>query len=1038
MGLTLRLVLLAFIALVPAFAIQAYDEYTLRRDREAEVHRNALEQAKLAAVDLDRIFIGVQNLLVAVSKEPNVRAFNTDDCVAYLASLQPEVPYLVSISALDPDGRVWCRQEPPPPDLRFADRSYFQEAMSGKPFVVGEYTLGRVAEKPVLPLAIPMRDDGNQVIGVVAAALDLEWLGEQLRERGYPEGGSITVADRNGVIIAREPLPERFIGSRIPDPFLSLVTAPQAGTIEITSQDGTRRILGYVPVGEAPRNVYVSSGIPSRQAFAAVNAATRRGAILLGIGLLLALATALLAGRVFIKRPVDKLLAAAEAWRRGDLSVRTGLKASRGEIGRIGAEFDSVAEDVQNRSNALQQSEERLRLAVEATGIGIWDLDIPTQTRRWSPEFCFIAGLTGDSQPDGDLFRGLIHPDDRSATETLYRNILHPQDSTRYEAEFRIIRAADSAERWVLMTGRAILDSDGRALRSIGTIRDITERKQADAALRESEARLRSLADNLPNGMVYQVVADTLGSRRFLYISEGVERLIGVKSADVLRDPAILYEAILEEDLPRMAAAEANALATMELFSAELRMRSADGRVRWVQLASAPRSLPDGGHVWDGVALDITARKAAEQALQAVNETLELRVAERTDELAAANRELVAQIEERETVEATLRQMQRLEAVGQLTSGVAHDFNNLLTVILGNLEFLQRANPEPASARRIEMMRAAAERGAKLTDQLLAFSRRQRLEPRQIDLNETVSSMSDLLRSTMGGSVRLDVKLEPDLWPALVDPTQIELVILNLAINARDAMKVGGSLTVRTANIAVDQQPSRPEEPAPGEYVMISVADTGTGMPPEVLAKAFEPFFTTKEVGKGSGLGLAQVYGFAKQSGGGVRIRTALGEGTRVMVYLPRATSTEPALPARSTTEAPDRSGRANGTVLLVDDDAAVREVTSGLLQDLGYRVLEAGSGGAALQVLTDGAEIDLLLVDFAMPGMNGAEVAREARTRRPSLPILFVTGYADFAALTSIGEQQVIQKPYRGDDLARKILSVMNASATVGVVSPH
>ena len=403
---------------------------------------------------------------------------------------------------------------------------------------------------------------------------------------------------------------------------------------------------------------------------------------------------------------------------------------------------------------------------------------------------------------------------------------------------------------------------------------------------------------------------------------------------------------------------------------------------------------------------------------------LERRVEERTAELAAANRQLAAQIVEREKVESALRQAQRLEAVGQLTSGVAHDFNNLLTVVLGNVRQMQKQAFDPSQVRRLTMMAEAAERGAKLTAQMLAFSRRQKLEPRAVDLNETVTSMRDLLQSTMGGSVRIETVLAPRLWPAMIDPTQIELVILNLAINARDAMAVGGTLAVETSNAVVETQ-SLPEEPQPGEYVVVSVSDTGSGMPPEVLAKAFEPFFTTKEVGKGSGLGLSQVLGLAKQSGGGIRIDTTVGEGTSVKLFLPRAE--EKVLPASPPSPAPAKRRTGDAVILLVDDDSAVREVTSSILHDLGYRVVEAGSGGSALEALDDLEKVDLVLLDFAMPGMNGAEVAREIMARRPSLPVLFATGYADAKALIAAGEDRIVHKPFVESELGEKIAGILS-----------
>jgi signal transduction histidine kinase len=410
-------------------------------------------------------------------------------------------------------------------------------------------------------------------------------------------------------------------------------------------------------------------------------------------------------------------------------------------------------------------------------------------------------------------------------------------------------------------------------------------------------------------------------------------------------------------------------------------------------------------------------------AIRAAEAQLEQRVKERTAELEAANRQLASQIVERERVESALRQAQRLEAVGQLTSGVAHDFNNLLMVVLGNIRQMQKADIEASAQRRLTMMAQAAERGAQLTAQMLAFSRRQRLEPRPVNLNDTVLSMRDLLQSTMGGSIQIKTLLQAGLWPAMIDPTQIELVILNLAINARDAMVVGGALTVETANVTLGP-PERPEEAAAGEYVMVAVADTGSGMSEEVLGKVFEPFFTTKAVGKGSGLGLSQVYGLAKQSGGGVRIDSQIGVGTSVKVYLPRAHAT-PAIPERPSTDGAD-AGHKNLRVLVVDDDSAVREVTAGILLDLGYGVVEAGSGGAALEVLDRQGEIDLLLLDFAMPGMNGAEVAREVHARRPELPILFVTGYADTEALDVAGDDSILRKPFVEKDLAAKVRSAL------------
>jgi signal transduction histidine kinase/CheY-like chemotaxis protein len=390
------------------------------------------------------------------------------------------------------------------------------------------------------------------------------------------------------------------------------------------------------------------------------------------------------------------------------------------------------------------------------------------------------------------------------------------------------------------------------------------------------------------------------------------------------------------------------------------------------------------------------------------------------DAAETANAQLLVQMDERERAEAALRQAQRIEAVGQLTGGVAHDFNNLLTVLLGNIDLLQQsAQLEPSAAERLDRMRAAAERGATLTDQLLAFSRRQPLVPRPVALNRLVEGMLGLLQSAIGGTIRIETRLAPELWSAMVDPTQIELVILNLAINARDAMPKGGMLTLTTGNVRLPP-PDIAEEPPEGDYVMVRIGDTGSGMTAEVKAKAFEPFFTTKAPGEGSGLGLSQVFGVARQSGGGVRLESKPGIGTSVSVLLPRAMS-QPDETSTDVTAFPAQPE--HSTVLLVDDDEAVRSTTGMILETMGYSVVEAESGREALQRLTGDDAIDLLLTDVAMPGMNGPELARQVRVLRPIMPIVFFSGYADPDAVAGDAiRQRMVRKPFRAAELAAQI----------------
>jgi signal transduction histidine kinase len=397
---------------------------------------------------------------------------------------------------------------------------------------------------------------------------------------------------------------------------------------------------------------------------------------------------------------------------------------------------------------------------------------------------------------------------------------------------------------------------------------------------------------------------------------------------------------------------------------------------------------------------------------------IEFRNAKEAAEL--ANVRLVEQMEERERAEAALRQAQRIEAVGRLTGGVAHDFNNLLTVVLGNIELLGRNKQLDQGGRDLlSAMRAAAERGSTLTGQLLAFARRQPLVPRPIALDVVIAGMQDLLKSALGSAVRLETWSAPGLWPAMADATQVELVVLNLTINARDAMPRGGVLTIETTNTQVGA-PHREGEPAEGEYVAVTVRDNGMGMTPEVVARAFEPFFTTKQPGAGSGLGLSQVYGTARQSGGGVRIDSAPGVGTSVTVYLPRAHSPAEVPPVVSELT-PAASNP--GAVLVVDDDPAVRTTAVAVLRDLGYDVREASGGAEALDLLRRDGAIEVLLTDVIMPGMNGAELARLAPGVRPRLTILFMSGYADPDEVTgALRHHRLVRKPFMPRDLVMQI----------------
>ena len=843
--------------------------------------------------------------------------------------------------------------------------------------------------------------------------------------------------------------------------------------------------------------------------------------------------------------------------------------------------------DVTDQMRALEgqrESEDRLRLATEAAAVGTWDYDPRSGALRWDRRCRELFGISSDRPITYEnAFLAGLHPDDRERVAGAVRAAT--MDGAEFDIEYRTIGIDDGVERWLSTRGK-VVGEGGASGRFVGTVVDISSRKQAEAALIASERALREETNALEilNSTAARLAAELdLDKLVQAVVDAGVE-LSGARYG------AFFHSAPRDEEDAGGAAqglpgAEVGGFSQFptphapELFGPTFR---GEGVVRCADLAADPRYgqalLADGaseaplsvrsylavpvtsrggdvigglffGHPEPGVFGDRTERLitglAAQsaiaidnarlfQAQQALNRTLEARVAERTRErdriwrlsrdpflvadregrwlsvspawtdllgwteqdllgrtsewmehpddratmrdwlarLAAGEetverfesrfrsstggysrfswtavaedglvycvaRDVTREIEAAEALreaEETLRQAQKMETVGQLTGGVAHDFNNLLQIISGNLELMQRNLPEdaPRLRRAAENAMTGARRAAQLTQRLLAFSRRQPLQPKPTDVNGLIAGMSELLGRTLGEIVEIAITPAPNLWRVEVDPNQLENALLNLAINARDAMPEGGRLTIETANETVD---ARTRDIAPGEYVTISVADTGVGMARDVLERAFEPFFTTKEVGKGTGLGLSMVYGFVRQSGGYVKAISELGGGATVRIYLPRLVGEDARHPGEAQPEPVEPRRGGGETILVCEDDDHVRAYSVGVLRDLGYHVLEAHDGPSALRLLErqDG-RVDLLFTDVVLPsGMTGAALAERARALRPSLKVLFASGYAR-DAIVHHGRLdpgvELISKPFTFNNLAGRVRAVLDDAA--------
>jgi len=692
---------------------------------------------------------------------------------------------------------------------------------------------------------------------------------------------------------------------------------------------------------------------------------------------------------------------AINALRRGatDYVMKRGLSRLPAAVDRAVAEARERHERVR-AEHALRISETSAQLAMETVGLGRWALDPTTLAMDCDSRCRELFGWAADAEITKETLCKSCRVEDRRRLEATLDNALTATSAGRITVEFRIdVDAAETPVRWLALSGSTFFDGD-TCSRLIGVVNDITERKLAETALRDlnQTLTLRVAHKTAERDHLWQLSQDLLGVMSpdgvLIEVNPAWHTSLGYRAEQVIGQP--FWKLAHNGDAAVVKHAVSHA-SQEKLRPFECRFDCNDGKTRWLSWSAAP------GH--GGIYIvgrDITEDKMAQAQLEQAQEAL--------------------------------RQAQKMEAVGQLTGGLAHDFNNLLQVIVGNIETLQRKLPpsQDRLRRAADHAMAGARRATNLTQHLLAFSRKQPLNPRPVAVNRLVLGMSQMLQRTLGELTEIETSLAPELRHVEIDSNQLEIALLNLAVNARDAMPDGGKLCIQTSNIDLrgDGHASAPTLP-PGEYVLIDVRDTGTGMTPEVLARAFEPFFTTKSVGHGTGLGLSQVYGFVRQSGGQVRISSTDGAGTTVRIYLPAAAPDAEVPDDEQQSEPPALARRE--TILVVEDDADVRAFTIETVRELGYDVLEARDGNSALNVLrqTPEGNIDLLFSDVVLPGgINGQQLAQQALVLHPRLKVLFATGYAR-DVIVHHGRLdpgvQLITKPFAFEDLAARLRGVLD-----------
>jgi len=978
------------LALVLGFvALEVAREY---RISFAETREAVVDLSDSLARDLDRWVGDARGVVTRLAAHPDVRALDTAGCAPWIQEVGWLLPGYRDLQVVDARGTTACAASDAggwAGDAR--GLTWFRMVQEAGGFVVTPAERGNGPDGVEgrgewrVVVSQPILGEDGAFLGAVAASLFLSDLQERLPFLGLPEGSVISVVDTTGVVLANSRAPEELVGRNYRAAGLRDPPPGQRGVMEQEGLDDVERLWGYSRTSLAPWTVV--SGVPHAALFGPVRArALERSGV--GLAVLLLLSLGLVGADRTIRRGFEVLQRGAReaAQIRGVRVRETGPR-----------EFQEVARVLNHTLEARDQAEEGLASALErhelvlrATRDMIWDWD-PVAGRVQRNEA--LRSFAGDEGPISEVtgtealwFHRIPEPH-RSRVRLSLKQALESGDSIWIQ-EYPMERY-DGSLRRILDRGYVVRSEHGQPIRVVGIMSDVTEERERTEEVRRAKDRYESILRHAPFGVFLST-----GDGLILEWNPALEAILGETwpldrpgrtAAELFLDPRSWQE--LREDAEREGT----------VMGREAKWTRGDGEEIFVRL-TASSFLGEGRPTLEVLAEDVTERR---------------RLGEQ------------------------MRQVQKMEAVGRLAGGVAHDFNNLLTVISGEARLLISDDPPPEMRDSLEAIREAGDRGSALTRQLLAFSRRQvtRLSPQ--DLNEVVDRIQRMLLRLLGDHVHLRTELTPDLPPVVVDSGEMEQVIMNLALNARDAMPQGGPLRISTSlqNLTAEQARLQHPKLTAGKYVVLSVVDGGTGIDPEVVSRIFDPFFTTKPVGKGTGLGLATVYGVVTRAGGQVVVDSRVGAGTTFRVFLPVSppgVETTPEKGSSTSSQAPTQ-----GHVLVVEDEESVRRMAGRILKRGGYDVRPFATPASALAAIRDPAvSIDLLLTDVKMPGMSGEELALEARRLRPDLPVLFVSGYPEEAEIEDRlkeGGSAFLPKPFTPEALLQQIRRLLETAQAVG-----
>jgi PAS domain S-box-containing protein len=936
------------------------------------------------------------------------------------------------VEALDPDGRHLLEGRLPDYDPR-ARPWYLAAVRAGEPTwtPIYRWSSGDLGIDAVVPIFAA----DSQPLGVFDTSLSLSAIHTMLRQSLASPNSAIFLIDQAGQLVASStelprPIAAEHDAGRLPlaseagDPIISAALTALDHTPEALVSSNSARSFSFTVRGERQlaqatpyRDAYglqwlIVTVVPEADVLGPLATSGVTTTALIGGLLIVAIfVAAWMAYRV--TQPVTRLHQAVQSLARGEWTLE--LETTRNdEIGQLGRTFQEMAQQLLRSHRAIYASEARYRSLFEGVPVGLYRITPAGELLASNAAARQILGYDDESLLPQTIADLCVDP------QLFSRWLLALEQGQEVRNWHIELRRRDRRAILARVNLRLFRDATGAVQYYEGSLEDITELVETERALREHEARIRAIADNLPNGVIFQVQRTLDGVWRCTYVSGGVTTSWGLSAEQVYADLGVLRQRYSPGDWAQLEATFATSMRTGDAFALESQYSTADGTLRWSLLRAQPRRLDGGVIVWDGVEIDTTAQRQAEGRLRQQHYAYE-----------ALLQGLSNLSSERQRLEMQLRQAQKLESIGRLAGGIAHDFNNLLTAVIGNAELaLMEVPVDSAGSRELREILQTSGRAAALTRQLLAFSRKQVIEPRVIDLHQLLTNMERLLRLLLGEDIRLTIRSDSEGVVITADPTQIEQVLVNMAVNARDAMPRGGSLdmTLRKQWLAATDAAAVGQLP-PGAYALIEIRDSGCGMDATVRERLFEPFFTTKGPERGTGLGLATSYGIVTQHGGQIVVESELGQGTTFHIYLPLSSG------ARKLAEERDEEAllpRGTETILLAEDEPAVRELIGRVLRGLGYTVLEASDGLSALELGRTKAPdmIHLLISDVVMPGLGGKLLLDALRAHLPNLDALFTSGYPNpsrWSSEQSASGDHFLQKPFAPNALARRVRDLLD-----------